>query len=202
MAKILKANTYGTIEVAISDIDYASQATEETIAAQAQISVNSAAANAGIALTGANTATAEAAAAKASAEVANTSEFMASAADTEASVVILAMRLIEGITGNIVTEATTRATKAAYYSGKAIASAKEATNTVDKAGFKVVTKQTAGIPGAAGATGTTTLLINSNIDLNGNKVTNISPSPEDENDAVSAKWVRDLLNGNVEIKWL
>lgn len=202
MARILKANTFGTIEVAISDIDYASQATEETIAAQAQISVNKAALSASIALGDATAATVSATAAEAFKDAAHVSEVAANLADIEASIVVLVMRFIEGIMVDVVTEATVRSGKAAYYGGKAIASAKEATDLVDKAGFKVIIKQIPGIPGAAGAAGETTLLINSNINLNGNKVTNISPSPEDDNDAVSVKWVRDLLNGNVEIKWI
>jgi hypothetical protein len=58
-----------------------------------------------------------------------------------------------------------------------------------------------GTPGAAGASGKETLIISSNLSLVGGRVQDIAPSPEADYDAVSSKWVWDLLNDNVEIKW-
>jgi hypothetical protein len=58
-----------------------------------------------------------------------------------------------------------------------------------------------GAPGAAGVSGKSTVVIDSNISLLGGRVQDIAPSPEADYDAVSAKWVWDLLNDNVEIKW-
>ena len=59
----------------------------------------------------------------------------------------------------------------------------------------------AGIPGAAGASGRKTIVIDSNISILGSRIQDIAPSPQADYDAVSAKWVWDLLNDNVEIKW-
>lgn len=58
-----------------------------------------------------------------------------------------------------------------------------------------------GTPGAAGVSGKNTVVIDSNLSLLGGRVQDIAPSPEADYDAVSAKWVWDLLNDNVEIKW-
>ena len=59
----------------------------------------------------------------------------------------------------------------------------------------------AGAPGAAGASGKTTLIIDSNINVVGGRIQDISASPQADYDAINAKWVWDLLNDNVEIKW-
>jgi hypothetical protein len=58
-----------------------------------------------------------------------------------------------------------------------------------------------GTPGAAGVSGKNTVVIDSNLSLLGGRIQDIAPSPEADYDAVSAKWVWDLLNDNVEIKW-
>jgi hypothetical protein len=58
-----------------------------------------------------------------------------------------------------------------------------------------------GAPGAAGASGRTTLIIDSNINVVGGRIQDIAASPQADYDAVNAKWVWDLLNDNVEIKW-
>ena len=58
-----------------------------------------------------------------------------------------------------------------------------------------------GAAGAAGASGKTTTVINSNLNITGGRIQNLAPSPSADFDAVSAKWVWDLLNDNVEIKW-
>ena len=55
--------------------------------------------------------------------------------------------------------------------------------------------------GAAGASGRTTLIIDSNINVVGGRIQDISASPQADYDAINAKWVWDLLNDNVEIKW-
>jgi hypothetical protein len=55
--------------------------------------------------------------------------------------------------------------------------------------------------GAAGASGRTTLIIDSNINVVGGRIQDIAASPQADYDAVNAKWVWDLLNDNVEIKW-
>jgi len=58
-----------------------------------------------------------------------------------------------------------------------------------------------GFPGAAGVSGQSTLFLDSNINVSGGRIEDIAPSPEADYDAVNAKWVWDLLNDNVEIKW-
>jgi hypothetical protein len=58
-----------------------------------------------------------------------------------------------------------------------------------------------GLIGAAGASGKTTTVIDSNINITGGRIQNLAPSPSADFDAVSAKWVWDLLNDNIEIKW-
>lgn len=55
--------------------------------------------------------------------------------------------------------------------------------------------------GAAGASGRTTLIIDSNINVVGGRIQDIAASPQADYDAINAKWVWDLLNDNVEIKW-
>ena len=59
----------------------------------------------------------------------------------------------------------------------------------------------AGAPGAAGVSGKTTLIIDSNINVVGGRIQDIAASPQADYDAINAKWVWDLLNDNVEIKW-
>lgn len=56
-------------------------------------------------------------------------------------------------------------------------------------------------PGAAYTSGIPTLNFLANLNLNGARIENISQSPQGDFDAVSARWVWDLLNDNVEIKW-
>ena len=58
-----------------------------------------------------------------------------------------------------------------------------------------------GAAGAAGDSGRTTVVIDSNINILGGRIQDLAPSPQADYDAVSAKWVWDLLNDNVEIKW-
>ena len=58
-----------------------------------------------------------------------------------------------------------------------------------------------GATGAAGASGKTTTVIDSNINITGGRIQDLAPSPSADFDAVTAKWVWDLLNDNVEIKW-
>lgn len=55
-------------------------------------------------------------------------------------------------------------------------------------------------PGAEYNT-TTSILFKSAINMAGQRIENIAPSPLGDFDAVNAKWVWDLLNDNVEIKW-
>lgn len=55
--------------------------------------------------------------------------------------------------------------------------------------------------GAAVTSGTPTILLNSNLDIQGNRIENIAQSPGGDFDAVSARFVWDLLNDNVIIKW-
>jgi len=58
-----------------------------------------------------------------------------------------------------------------------------------------------GTTGAAGVSGKTTVAIDSNINILDGRIENLAPSPQADYDAVNAKWVWDLLNDNVEIKW-
>jgi hypothetical protein len=64
-----------------------------------------------------------------------------------------------------------------------------------------------GIEGIAGLFGQATqiildkFLIRSNINMEGNRIENISQSPQGDFDAISAKWAWDLLHDNVIIKW-
>ena len=58
-----------------------------------------------------------------------------------------------------------------------------------------------GIFGPAGTNAITTVKITTNFDMLGNRVENIGQSPGGDFDAVSAKWVWDLLHDNVIIKW-
>lgn len=58
-----------------------------------------------------------------------------------------------------------------------------------------------GLPGAAGQSGKSTVFFDANINMAGGRVENIAQSPSADFDAVSARWVWDLLNDNVEIKW-
>jgi hypothetical protein len=58
--------------------------------------------------------------------------------------------------------------------------------------------------GPAGAAGTSvqkTIFFNAGMSFAGNRLEDIAPSPQADYDAVSAKWVWDLLNDNVEIIW-
>jgi hypothetical protein len=59
----------------------------------------------------------------------------------------------------------------------------------------------AGPPGAAGASGIATISVVAHMKLNGGRIENISQSPGGDFDGISARWVWDLLNDNVEIKW-
>lgn len=58
-----------------------------------------------------------------------------------------------------------------------------------------------GPAGAAGASGKETTVVVSNVNFTGGRIENLSPSPQGDYDAVTAKWVWDLLNDNVVIKW-
>ncbi len=62
----------------------------------------------------------------------------------------------------------------------------------------------AGAPGQDGADytfGQPTLILNANLNLLGGRLENIAQSPMDDFDAITAKWVWDLLNDNVKIIW-
>ena len=59
----------------------------------------------------------------------------------------------------------------------------------------------AGVAGASGDSGLSTIFINANLNLNGGRIANIEQSPQADYDAVSARFVWDLFNDNVEIKW-
>lgn len=59
----------------------------------------------------------------------------------------------------------------------------------------------AGPPGAAAQSGLSTLVINANIDINNSRIENLALSPQADFDAISARFVWDLFNDNVEIKW-
>ena len=72
---------------------------------------------------------------------------------------------------------------------------------VGLAGLKGGSPGNAGLPGAAGKAGVATHQVIVNYDLAGNRLTNISPSPLGDYDAVTTKWVWDLLHDNVEIIW-
>lgn len=48
---------------------------------------------------------------------------------------------------------------------------------------------------------TPAMFFNTSINMTGQRIQNIAPSPLGDFDAVNAKWVWDLLNDNVEIKW-
>lgn len=58
-----------------------------------------------------------------------------------------------------------------------------------------------GPAGAAGTSGQKTIFLNADMSFAGNRLKDIAPSPQADYDAVSAKWVWDLLNDNVEIIW-
>ncbi|MGL5716278.1 MAG: hypothetical protein ACRCX2_24885 [Paraclostridium sp.] len=55
--------------------------------------------------------------------------------------------------------------------------------------------------GAASTSGVPTLNFVSNLNLNDARIQNIAQSPQGDFDALSARWIWDLLNDNVEIKW-
>lgn len=62
----------------------------------------------------------------------------------------------------------------------------------------------AGAPGQDGAAytfGQPTIILNTNLNLLGGRLENIAQSPLDDFDAITAKWVWDLLNDNVKIIW-
>jgi len=59
----------------------------------------------------------------------------------------------------------------------------------------------AGAPGASATSGQSTFFINANLNLNGGRIANIEQSPQADFDAISARFVWDLFNDNVEIKW-
>lgn len=59
----------------------------------------------------------------------------------------------------------------------------------------------AGVAGASGDSGLSTISINANLNLNGGRIANIEQSPQADFDAISARFVWDLFNDNVEIKW-
>ncbi len=205
MLRILKANVSGIIEVAIPDTDYASVATEEVIADEAQLSVNHAQTSAGEASTSADVANIGAVAAINAAIAANLSKaaaggssFAASASSTLASAALFALRLLEALDVNFTTEVTARAIKVAYYGGLAMKYSQEATEAIQKAGFRVINNQILGIPGAAGMAGKVTLLIQANINTNGGKITNISQSPRSDYDAISLRFFWDLFNNLID----
>jgi len=208
MLRILKANIYGIIEVAIPDTDYATFATEEILAGEAQDSVNDAHVSAGkasdsafVALTAAGVATDAANAAVLSKDAASAAESAADVADTAASASLFGIRVLKAIDFNIATETTSNAGKVSYYSGLANRYSKQATEAVKAAGLRVINKQIPGIPGAEGAAGIVTLLIQANINTNGGKIGNISQSPGSDYDAISLRLFWDLFHDNVEIVW-
>lgn len=58
-----------------------------------------------------------------------------------------------------------------------------------------------GNAGAAGNSGATTIYVHSNFDMLGNRISNIAQSPGGDFDAISTKFLWDLLHDNVNIKW-
>jgi hypothetical protein len=208
MLRILKANIYGIIEVAIPDTDYASVATEEMLASEAQTSVNNAQVSAGEASTragvadaGAIGATDAATAADLSKDAAEVSKDIASVSSALASAIVFALRFLEAFDVNFATEVAAHGVKVAYYGGLAEKYSQEATETIQKIGFRVINNQIPGIPGAAGVAGRVTVLIQANIYTNGTRVENINQSPKGDYDAITLRFLWDLFNDNVEIIW-
>ncbi len=212
MSRILKANTDGIIEVAISDIDYASIATENALAAEAEISVAAASASAADALISADAAEFHATEALGSAGEAFGSATLAKGAATIAEEAVKSISKYFIFISYGMIRFTYETGKVSYYSGKALAFSSIAEKEYNyiigilkNAGIKLIIRDTtavAGIPGAAGAAGVNTLLIDSNLDLNDGEITNISQSPGSDYDAISAKFYWDLFNDNVELQWL
>ena len=67
--------------------------------------------------------------------------------------------------------------------------------------FDLTESSLVGPAGAAGTSGQKTIFLNADISFAGNRLKDISPSPQADYDAVNAKWVWDLLNDNLEIIW-
>jgi hypothetical protein len=55
--------------------------------------------------------------------------------------------------------------------------------------------------GAANFAGPNTIYVKGNLNMLGNRIENLIQSPQDDFDAVTAKWVWDLFNNDVIIKW-
>ncbi len=205
--RILKANTDGIIEVAISDTDYATVTRLEGLAAAAGASATAAGASAAAAGVSAGEALISAGKAFASAGEASASAIKATA---EAKIAVEAAASVFGITKVVaggITAASTLAGIAEDAADKAeqwAEKAQDAAQLVQNAGIKLIIRDTTavtGIPGAAGAAGVNTLLIDSNLNLNGSRIENIAASPEGDYDAVSAKFAWNLINDKVEIVW-
>jgi len=202
--RILKANTDGIIQVAVKDMDYATLARLEQLvqdahnwavaaASSADAAFNSAGtatAKAGIALDAANNAATSATEAEASAESAAASA--AKAVEILGEVIVITAEAAGAFAGSAL--ALALAKKAAY-------DAQVAAYTITQTGIRVITTQNSGVPGAAGAAGVPTLLIASNIDLNGARIENIAASPGGDYDAISAQFAWNFINDNVEIVW-
>lgn len=195
--RILKANTNGIIEVAVTNTDYATVTKLEELRDAAAGSASAAATSAATASIKAAQALESANSAKDSATKAESSASSAVASATKATKILKEVTILAAAAGG----AFTGAALAASLAEKAAHDAEVAAYKIKQTGMRIITNQNAGVPGAAGAAGIPTLLIDSNIDLNGARLENISSSPVGDNDAVSAKWVWDLLNDNVEIIW-
>lgn len=85
--------------------------------------------------------------------------------------------------------------------GKQFAGKDYPTPYIDYRTFNPGNNSLIGLRGAEGMSGIPTLIFSSNININGARLEGLSPSPQDDYDAVPAKWVWDLLNDNVEIVW-
>lgn len=71
-------------------------------------------------------------------------------------------------------------------------------------GLAGMANNTTGISGLSGANvqaTRSTRVINTNLNMSGHRIENLTQSPETDFSLVTAKWVEDLLNNNVEIKW-
>ncbi len=202
--RILKADINGIIEVATKNIDYATIAKLEQLAQDAHNSELAAAASAMDASTSADTATTKALEAVNAANDASTSATEAassatSAADSavKAGEILIEVTGITALAGGALAGAAlilALAEKAAY-------DAQAAAYKISQTGIRIITTQNSGIPGAAGAAGVPTLLIDSNIDLNGARIENIAASPGGDYDAISAQFAWNFVNDNVEIVW-
>jgi hypothetical protein len=204
LPRILKANIGGIIEVAVKNVDYATLARLEELADEAAASEAAAAGSAADALVSAGIATGKALQAVKAANDAEGSATAAAASATSAGKsVIKAGEILIEVIGITAIAAGTLAGAAFILAlaEKAAYDAEAAAYKIKQTGIRIITTQNSGIPGAAGAAGVPTLIIDSNIDLNGARIENISASPGGDYDAISAQFAWNFVNDNVEIVW-